>query len=167
MSMNKILLLGRLGKDPELRYTPSQVAVCKFSLATSEKRKDQTGNYVEQTEWHNIVVFGKVAELCNQYLKKGRQAFIEGRIQTRKWQDKEGKDRYTTEIIAGSVQFLGGRDSSDSAGDSASYEKDNSSPHSDDVLAGQALVASLASADSLAGSSSIASTSFDDDDIPF
>src|SRR5262245_22644014 len=105
MSVNRAFLLGNLGRDPELRYTPSQVAVCTFSIATSDRRKDQSGNWVDQTEWHNIVVFGNSAENCQKFLKKGRQAFVEGRIQTRKWQDKEGKDRWTTEIIAERVQF--------------------------------------------------------------
>ena len=165
--MNKILLLGRLGKDPELRFTPAQMAVCKFSFATSERKKDQTGNWVDQTEWHNIVVFGKSAENCGKYLKKGSQAFIEGKIQTRKYQDKEGKDRYITEILANSVQFIGSK-SSEMPSSTNEVEVTTSS---DEVAAGQALVASLASADSMStkstGKSPVAATSFDDDDIPF
>lgn len=109
MSVNKVILLGRLGTDPELKYTPSGAAVCNFSLATSESWNDKGGNKQEKTEWHRIVVWSKLAELCNQYLKKGRQAFIEGRIQTRQWEDKTGNKRYTTEIMATSIQFIGDR----------------------------------------------------------
>ncbi|MGA1191576.1 MAG: single-stranded DNA-binding protein, partial [Bdellovibrionota bacterium] len=95
MGVNKAILIGRLGKDPEIRYTQSQTPVTNFSLATSERRKDpQSGNWLEQTEWHNVVTFGKTAENCSNFLKKGREVYIEGRIQTRKWQDKEGKDRW-------------------------------------------------------------------------
>lgn len=101
MSINKIFLLGRLGKDPELKMTQSQTAICNFSLATTERLKEG-----EKTEWHNIICFGKTAENCSKYLAKGSQVHIEGKIQTRKWQDKEGRDRYTTEILANSVTFL-------------------------------------------------------------
>ena len=156
MGINKAILLGNLGKDPELRYTNSQTAVCSFSLATGERRKDQTGKWVDHTEWHNIICFGKTAENCSNYLKKGRQVFIEGRIQTRKWQDKEGRDRWTTEIIAGTVQFVGAKDSQQSGMTSA-----DSGPS-----AGAAsVVDSLPSADALAASAE--NISFDDDDIPF
>jgi single-strand DNA-binding protein len=109
MSVNKVIILGRLGQDPELKYTPSGAAVCNFSLATSESWNDKnTGQKQERTEWHRIVVWGKLAELCNQYLSKGRQAFVEGRLQTRSWDDKNGQKRYTTEINATTVQFIGG-----------------------------------------------------------
>ena len=101
--------MGRLGQDPELKYTPSGAAVCNFSLATSENWTDKSGQKQERTEWHRIVVWGKLAELCNQYLAKGRQAYVEGRIQTRSWDDKDGNKRYTTEINANTVQFIGGR----------------------------------------------------------
>jgi single-strand DNA-binding protein len=155
MSVNKVILLGRLGKDPELRYTQSQTPVCSFSLATGDRRKDASGNWVEQTEWHNIVTYGKTAELCNTYLKKGRQAFIEGKIQTRKWQDKEGRDRYTTEVIGNTVQFIGGKN--EGAGDSGgSYTNDSS--------AAAAVISSLQTADSINAGGDV---SFDDDDIPF
>ncbi len=107
MSVNKVILLGRLGQDPELKYTPNGSAVCSFSLATSENWLDKSGQKQERTEWHRIVVWGKLGELCNQYLAKGRQCFLEGRIQTRSWDDKEGQKRYMTEINATSVQFLG------------------------------------------------------------
>lgn len=109
MSVNKVILLGRLGQDPELKYTPSGAAVCNFSLATTESWNDKSGQKQERTEWHRIVVWGKLAELCNQYLAKGRQAFVEGRLQTRSWDDKDGNKRYTTEINATTVQFIGGQ----------------------------------------------------------
>ncbi len=105
--VNKVMLIGRLGQDPEVRYTTSGGAVANFSLATSENWTDKNGQKQERTEWHKVVVWGKVAELCGQYLSKGRQAFIEGRLQTREWMDKEGQKRYTTEIVAQTVQFLG------------------------------------------------------------
>jgi len=109
MSVNKVILLGRLGQDPELKYTPSGAAVCNFSLATSESWTDKnSGQKQEKTEWHRIVVWGKLAELCNQYLSKGRQAFLEGKLQTRSWEDQSGNKKYTTEIVASTVQFIGG-----------------------------------------------------------
>lgn len=109
MSVNKVILLGRLGQDPELKYTPSGMAVCNFSLATSESWNDKSGQKQERTEWHRIVVWGKIAELCNQYLKKGSQAYLEGSLQTRSWDDKSGNKRYTTEVTARTVQFIGAR----------------------------------------------------------
>ena len=116
MSVNKVMILGRLGQEPELKYTPSGAAVCNFSLATSENWVDKSGQKQERTEWHRVVVWGKLGELCNQYLAKGRQAFVEGRLQTRQWEDKNGQKRYTTEINATNVQFLGGAVARDNAG---------------------------------------------------
>jgi len=107
--VNKAILIGNLGKDPELRYTPGGQAVASFSLATSEKWRDKDGNMQDKTEWHNIVVWGRSAENAKEYLAKGRSVYIEGRIQTRSWDDKDGNKRYTTEIIAQRLQFLGGR----------------------------------------------------------
>ena len=108
-SLNKVIVLGNLGRDPELRHTPSGRAVCKLSVATTETWNDQqSGERQERTEWHRIVVWGRQAENCAQYLKKGRQVFVEGKLQTRKWQDKEGQDRWSTEIQADRVQFIGG-----------------------------------------------------------
>jgi len=104
-SVNKVMLLGNLGGDPELRYTASGSPVANFRIATSERYKSGD-SWEERTEWHRIVVFGKQAENCGQYLSKGRQVFIEGRLQTRQWEDREGKTRYTTEIVANSVVFL-------------------------------------------------------------
>jgi len=106
--VNKVILIGRLGTDPEVRYTNNGGAVANFSMATNESWTDKGGQKQEKTEWHRIVVWGKLAELCGQYLAKGRQAFVEGRLQTRDWTDKEGNKRYTTEIVAQTVQFLGG-----------------------------------------------------------
>jgi single-strand DNA-binding protein len=106
--VNKVILIGNLGKDPELRYTPSGQPTASFSLATTERWNDKNGQKQERTEWHNIVVWGKLAELVNQYLKKGRSAYIEGRINTRSWDDRDGNKKYRTEIVANQIQFLSG-----------------------------------------------------------
>lgn len=116
MSVNLHIVLGRLGKDPELAYTPAGDAVCKFSVATGEKFKDNTGEMKERTDWHNVVVWRKLAEICNQYLKKGQQVYIEGKSRTRSWEDKDGKKCYMTEIIADKVQFLGRKEGSGQQG---------------------------------------------------
>ena len=108
MSVNMVVLVGNLGKDPEVRFTQTGKAVANFSIATSEKWKGQDGQNQEKTEWHNIVVWGNQAEACGRYLSKGRQVFVQGRLQTRKWTDQNGQDRYTTEVVAQRVQFLGG-----------------------------------------------------------
>jgi single-strand DNA-binding protein len=108
-SVNKVILVGNLGRDPELRYIPSGQAVANFTLATNDRWRDKEGNNQERTEWHRIVVWGKSAENCAQYLQKGRSVYIEGRLQTREWEDKDGNKRQTTETIAQTVQFLGGR----------------------------------------------------------
>lgn len=113
-SVNRVTLLGRLGRDPELKFTPSGMAVCNFTLATSENWKDEAGEKNEKTEWHKVVVWGKLAELSNQYLKKGSLAYLEGKLQTRSWDNKEGVKQYTTEINASTIQFLSGRVSEDS-----------------------------------------------------
>jgi single-strand DNA-binding protein len=107
MSVNKVILVGRLGQNPEVRYTPSGAAVANFSVATNESWVDKSGQKQERTEWHRVVVWGKLAELCGQYLAKGRQAYVEGRLQTRQWQDKDGQTKYTTEVQAQTIQFLG------------------------------------------------------------
>ena len=108
-SVNKVILIGNLGKDPETRYLPSGDAVANFSIATTEKFKDKSGSMQEHTEWHRISFFGRQAEIAGEYLKKGSPVYIEGRIRTRKWQDKEGQERYTTEIVGDRMQILGGR----------------------------------------------------------
>ena len=120
-SLNRATLIGNLGKDPEIRYTPDGAAVCNVSIATTSTWRDKaSGERREETEWHRVVFYGRVAEIAGEYLKKGRTVFVEGRIKTRKWQDKEtGGDRYSTEIIAEQMQMLGGRDGADGAGTSA------------------------------------------------
>jgi len=107
MSVNKVILVGNLGKDPELRYTPAGVAVATFSLATSERFKDKSGEMQEKTEWHNIVAWRQLAEICGKYLHKGKQVYIEGKIQTRSYDDRDGNKRYMTEIVADQMQMLG------------------------------------------------------------
>ncbi len=118
-SVNKVILVGNLGRDPEVRYMPNGEAVCNFSIATTDSWKDKAGAKQERTEWHNIVMYRKLAEIAGEYLKKGRPVYVEGRLQTRKWQTKEGQDRYTTEIIADQMQMLGGREG---GGSNASYD---------------------------------------------
>jgi single-strand DNA-binding protein len=110
-SVNKVIVMGNLGRDPETRYSPDGAAVTNITIATSRTWKDKTsGERKEETEWHRIVFYGRLAEIAGEYLKKGRPVFVEGRLKTRKWQDKEGQDRYTTEIIAEEMQLLGGRE---------------------------------------------------------
>jgi single-strand DNA-binding protein len=110
MSVNKVILVGNLGRDPEVRATPSGQSVCNFSVATTERFTDRAGQQRDQTEWHNVVVWGKQADLCGQYLKKGRQVYVEGRLTTRQYEAKDGTGRrYRTEVVAQRVQFLGGR----------------------------------------------------------
>ncbi|HSH71826.1 MAG TPA: single-stranded DNA-binding protein [Methylophilaceae bacterium] len=108
-SVNKVILVGNLGRDPEMRYMPNGEAVCNFSIATTDNWKDKNGQKQERTEWHNIVIYRKLAEIAGEYLKKGRPVYIEGRLQTRKW-EKDGVTRYTTEIIADQMQMLGSRE---------------------------------------------------------
>lgn len=108
--INKVILVGRLGKDPEVRYTPDGTAIANFSIATSEEWKDKgTGKKQERTEWHRIVAFRRLGEICGEYLSKGKQVYIEGRIQTREWEDKDGNKKYTTEIVANQMQMLDGK----------------------------------------------------------
>lgn len=116
--VNKVILIGNLGADPEVRFTPGGQAVANFRIATSESWVDKNGQKQERTEWHRIVVWGKLAELCGEYLKKGRQCYVEGRLQTREWTDKENRKNYTTEVVANAVTFLGGggRDAGDGMG---------------------------------------------------
>jgi single-strand DNA-binding protein len=138
--INKVILIGRLGSDPEVRYTPSGSAVANFNIATSDEWKDkESGEKKERTEWHRIVAWNRLGEICGEYLSKGRQVYVEGKIQTRSWEDREGNKRYTTEIIASDIHFLGGRDSSDSARPSAgpplpdSPEPPLPAPEEDDI----------------------------------
>lgn len=120
--INKVILIGNLGADPEVRYMPSGGAVANLRVATTESWKDkQTGERQEQTEWHQVVFFGKLAEIAGEYLKKGSKLYVEGRLRTRKWQDKSGTDRYTTEIVGGEMQMLDGR------GGSTGFDSDRDS----------------------------------------
>jgi single-strand DNA-binding protein len=129
--VNKVILIGNLGKDPELKYLPSGTPVANFTLATTERVPSKDGGQrQDRTEWHNIVVFSKLAELVNQYLKKGRSAYIEGRIQTRSWDDRDGNKKYRTEIVANTVQFLDSRDGGGarSGGGGAAAQESQSAP---------------------------------------
>jgi single-strand DNA-binding protein len=125
IGINKAILIGNLGKDPELRYTPSGQPVASFTLATTERWTDRNGQRQDRTEWHNIVAWGKLAELVNQYLKKGRSAYIEGRITTRSWDDRDGNKKYRTEIVANQIQFLGSGSSSTTADYDSVLENNN------------------------------------------
>jgi single-strand DNA-binding protein len=147
--VNKVILIGNLGKDPETRSTPSGTAVTNVTVATTESRKDrQTGEQKEFTEWHNVVFWGRLAEIAGQYLRKGRQVYIEGSLRTRKWQDKEGRDRYTTEVVANEMQMLGAKPGEGNA----AFEPSSGS---------RAESAAPASAPAAA------EKEFEDDDIPF
>jgi len=128
-SVNKVILVGSLGRDPEVRYMPNGEAVANFSMATSENWKDKQGQKQERTEWHNIVAYRKLAEIIGEYLKKGAPVYIEGRLQTRKWQDKEGNDRYTTEIIADQMQMLGSKND----GGNGKTQRQDSKPNVQDI----------------------------------
>src|SRR5690606_20513626 len=121
-SVNKVILVGNLGRDPEMRFSPNGGAICNITLATSRVRKDKdSGERREDTEWHRVVLFDRLGEIAGEYLKKGRSVYIEGRLQTRKWQDKEGQDRWTTEIVAEQMQMLGGRDGGEGGGGGGGY----------------------------------------------
>ncbi len=132
--VNKVILVGHLGADPDMRYTPSGQGVCELRLATSESWNDKNGQRQERTEWHRVVVGGKRAEVCSKYLSKGRQVFVEGRIQTRSYDDKEGNKKYITEIIAADVQFLGGggREGGGGGGGGGRGRSDDGPPPGDD-----------------------------------
>ncbi|MGH8198229.1 MAG: single-stranded DNA-binding protein [Steroidobacteraceae bacterium] len=148
--VNKVILIGNLGKDPQQRAMPSGKAVVNFSLATTDGWRDkQTGENKEATEWHNVVMFDRLAEIAAEYLRKGSHVYVEGRIRTRKWQDREGQDRYTTEIVANEMQMLGGRGSSDRA---AAAPPDRAKERSEEPVA--------------RGETAGVAESFDDD-IPF
>ena len=155
-SINKVMLIGNLGKDPEIRYMPSGDAIANLTLATTENWKDKAGEKQEKTEWHRVSMFGRLAEIAGEYLKKGSSVYIEGKLQTRKWQDKEGNDRYTTEIVANEMKMLGSRASGGDTG------MERTAPS----MAGGPKAARPASAP--AGAST-GGSGFDDmeDDIPF
>ena len=152
--VNKVILVGNLGKDPELRYTGSGTAVCNFSLATNESYKNAEGEMVEKTEWHNLVVWSRLAEICNEYLKKGSQAYFEGSLQTRSYDDRDGNKKYTTEIKVREMMMLSGR----SGGGGGESYSDSPRPQ-------QAQAAPAAATASNSGSDNY--TFEPDDDLPF
>ena len=121
-SVNKVIIVGNLGRDPETRYMPDGGAITNISVATTDKWKDKNGEMQEKTEWHRVAFFGKLAEIAGEYLKKGSQVYVEGRLQTRKWQDKDGQDKYTTEIVANQMQMLGSRQGMGGGGRDAAHE---------------------------------------------
>lgn len=162
-SVNKVILVGNLGKDPEVRYMPSGAAICNITIATSRQWKDKTsGERQEETEWHRVVFFDRMAEIAGEYLKKGRPVYVEGRLKTRKWTDKEGVERYTTEITATDMQLLGSRDGGGGGGGGGmSDEGGDGAPAARPAAARSAAPAGKTPAKS--------NTGFDDmdDDIPF
>ncbi len=170
-SVNKVIVIGNLGRDPEVRYTPSGAAVCNVSVATTRNWKNKdSGDKQEETEWHRVVFYDRLAEIAGEYLKKGRPVYVEGRLKTRKWQDKEGRDTYTTEIIAEQMQLLGGREGmggGDDGGSRSSYGRDGRDADEGSAAAPAPRPASRPAAPKPAPQKS--STGFDDmdDDIPF
>jgi single-strand DNA-binding protein len=134
-SVNKVILIGNLGRDPELRYTQGGKAVANFTIATNEKWKDSDGQAQERVEWHRIITWGKTAENCSQYLSKGRSVYVEGRLQTREWEDREGQKKRTTEIVAQFVQFLSPKDGAQSSGGGPGRQSSGDSvpPAGDDI----------------------------------
>ena len=161
-SVNKVIIVGNLGKDPEVRYMPSGSAICNITVATSRQWKDKTsGERQEETEWHRVALFDRLAEIAGEYLKKGRPVYIEGRLKTRKYTDKDGAEKYTTEIVAQEMQLLGGRDSGGGGDDGGAAPAPRSAP-----AARPAPAPAPAARSAPAGKSS---TGFDDmdDDIPF
>tara|TARA_B110000971_G_scaffold84896_1_gene87104 strand:+ start:2571 stop:3071 length:501 start_codon:yes stop_codon:yes gene_type:complete len=164
-SVNKVILVGNLGRDPEVRYMPNGEAVCNFSIATTENWKDKSGVKQEKTEWHNIVMFRRLAEIAGEYLKKGRPVYIEGRLQTRKW-EKDGVTRYSTEIIGDQMQMLGSKN--DNADGGASYDGGQASAPDDFNQAPARDVAAKPAASTPAATPA-GGAAFDnfDDDIPF
>ena len=158
--INKVILVGNLGQDPETKAMPSGMTVCNLRIATSESWKDkQTGEMKEQTEWHSVAMFGRLAEIAGEYLRKGSQVYIEGRLRTRKWQDKEGRDRYTTEIVANEMQMLGSRGGM-GGGEGRSESRGESRAAGGGGRGGEG-----GYGDAPRGGG--ASDQFDDDDIPF
>lgn len=166
-SINKVILIGNLGRDPEVRYTPNGAAICNVTIATSRNWKDKnSGERMEETEWHRVVFYDRLAEIAGEYLKKGRPVYVEGRLKTRKWQDKDGVEKYTTEIIADQMQMLGGRDGGgDEGGGGGGYSR--SSEGGGGGGGGSRPAARAPAASKPAPQKS--STGFDDmdDDIPF
>jgi len=131
--VNKVILIGHLGRDPELKFTPSGVAVTKFTLATTERWKDKDGNPQDRTEWHNIVLWRKLAEIAGEYLKKGRQVYIEGRLRTRSWETQDGVKRYTTEVHADQMQMLGRREEAKEVPEEPEADAEGEAPGEEDL----------------------------------
>jgi len=170
-SINKVIIIGNLGRDPEVRYTPNGAAVCNVSLATTRNWKDKnSGDRVEETEWHRVVFYDRLAEIAGEYLKKGSPCYVEGRLKTRKWQDKDGKDNYTTEIVAEQMQLLGGREARGGSG-GGGYGNQGGDDFSQDAPSRPAARPAPASRPSAPAPAPApkSSTGFDDmdDDIPF
>ena len=166
-SVNKVILVGNLGRDPETRFSPDGAAICNVSLATTSQWKDKTsGERKEETEWHRVVFYNRLAEIAGEYLKKGRSIYVEGRLKTRKWQDKEGQDRWSTEIVADQMQMLGSREEGGGGGGGGGYGRQRQESPSE-----SAATASSGSSGSRGGGGGGGSRggSFDDsdDDIPF
>lgn len=132
-NVNKAIIIGRLGQDPDIRHTQSGQAVANLSVATSERYKDKSGQQQEQTEWHRVTLWSKLGEIAQQYLKKGDLVYIEGKLKTRKWTDKDGQDRYTTEIIGSELRMLGGKSESNTTQQSYQQPKPNTAPIADNV----------------------------------
>lgn len=169
-SINKVIIIGNLGRDPEVRYTPSGAAVCNVSVATTRNWKDKnSGDKVEETEWHRVVFYDRLAEIAGEYLKKGRSVYVEGRLKTRKWQDKDGKDNYTTEIVAENMQLLGGREGGGGGGYGGGRDAGGDEGFSREPAENSRPAARPAAASRPAPAPSKSSTGFDDmdDDIPF
>jgi len=148
-SVNKVILIGNLGKDPELKHTSSGTAVATMTIATNERFKDKSGEWQDRTEWHNVVLWQRLAEIASEYLKKGRSVYVEGRLQTRSWEDKQGQKRYTTEIVASDLVLLGGGRGEEGGGRSSRGGEFDQSGHGD------------------FDSAPARSTEITDDDIPF
>ena len=132
-TVNKVILIGRLGKDPDMRYTPSGTAVANFSLATNSSFKDSDGNWQDKTEWHNIVTFGRTAEIAGEYLKKGKLVYIDGRLQTSSWEDQNGQKRYKTEVVASELQLIGSRGDGESSADTSAADAEDEVPAAEDI----------------------------------
>ena len=173
-SINKVIVIGNLGRDPEVRYTPSGAAVCNVSVATTRNWKDKSsGDKVEETEWHRVVFYDRLAEIAGEYLKKGRPVYVEGRLKTRKWQDKDGKDNYTTEIVAEQMQLLGGREGGGGGGGYGGGQGGNPEDYSQEAPSAPSRPAARPAAAQRPAPAPAptqkSSTGFDDmdDDIPF
>jgi single-strand DNA-binding protein len=163
-SVNKVILVGNLGRDPETRYSPDGAAICNVSLATTSQWKDKTsGERKEETEWHRVVFYNRLAEIAGEYLKKGRSIYVEGRLKTRKWQDKEGQDRWTTEIVADQMQMLGSREGGGEGGGGGGYSREPREP----ATAGNTGGSGGAGGARSGGARPAQSFDDSDDDIPF